>query len=157
MRTLHGKNIKLAGFASSKIEPSRCEAKRRAVGKGTPNKATSEAREACAELVDDPTYRATLRDRLLAGQLAPAVEPCCALRQRQAGRRGAARQPDSGYFGDRGQEALVGSGKIVKRDDHLMDAARYLVVSGRELMRTKPKPAIYDDWPTEYSPTAWIG
>jgi hypothetical protein len=33
-----------------------------------------------------------------------------------------------------------GTGKIVKRDDHLMDATRYLVVSGRTLMRTKPKP-----------------
>jgi len=42
--------------------------------KGTFNKATTEARVACAELVDDPTYRAKLRDRLLAAQLAPAVE-----------------------------------------------------------------------------------
>jgi len=33
-----------------------------------------------------------------------------------------------------------GAGKIVKRDDHLMDATRYLVVSGRPLMHTKPKP-----------------
>lgn len=31
-----------------------------------------------------------------------------------------------------------GNGKIVKRDDHLMDATRYLIVSGRELMRTAP-------------------
>ena len=30
-----------------------------------------------------------------------------ALRQRQAGRRGAARQPDPGHLGNRGQEALV--------------------------------------------------
>ena len=33
-----------------------------------------------------------------------------------------------------------GSGKIVKRDDHLMDATRYLTVSGRLLMRTAPEP-----------------
>ena len=29
-------------------------------------------------------------------------------------------------------------GKIVKQNDHLMDASRYLVMSGRERMRTKP-------------------
>ncbi|MDE3159600.1 MAG: hypothetical protein KGM92_12605 [Acidobacteriota bacterium] len=34
-----------------------------------------------------------------------------------------------------------GSGKIVKRDDHLMDATRYLIVSGRLLMRPVPKPS----------------
>jgi hypothetical protein len=33
-----------------------------------------------------------------------------------------------------------GSRKIVKRDDHLMDATRYLIVSGRPRMRTKPQP-----------------
>ena len=33
-----------------------------------------------------------------------------------------------------------GSGKIVKRDDHQMDATRYLIVSGRLQMRTAPKP-----------------
>ena len=33
-----------------------------------------------------------------------------------------------------------GSGKIVKRDDHLMDATRYLIVSGRTRMCTQPKP-----------------
>jgi len=33
-----------------------------------------------------------------------------------------------------------GSGKIVKRDDHLMDATRYLIVSGRLQMRTAPEP-----------------
>ncbi len=32
-----------------------------------------------------------------------------------------------------------GTGKIVKRDDPLMDAAGYLVVSGREIMRGPPK------------------
>ena len=34
-----------------------------------------------------------------------------------------------------------GSGKIVKRDDHLMDATRYLIVSGRLLMRIAPEPS----------------
>jgi terminase large subunit-like protein len=33
-----------------------------------------------------------------------------------------------------------GSGKIVKRDDHLMDATRYLIISGRQRMCTKPQP-----------------
>jgi hypothetical protein len=33
-----------------------------------------------------------------------------------------------------------GSGKIVKRDDRLMDATRYLVISGRACMHTKPQP-----------------
>lgn len=31
-------------------------------------------------------------------------------------------------------------GRAVKQNDHLMDAMRYLIVSGRERMRTKPKP-----------------
>jgi hypothetical protein len=42
--------------------------------KGSLNKATIEAREACAKLVDDPVYQATLRRRLLQGKLAPAME-----------------------------------------------------------------------------------
>ena len=33
-----------------------------------------------------------------------------------------------------------GSGKIVKRDDHLMDATRYLIISGRPRMHTQPQP-----------------
>lgn len=37
-----------------------------------------------------------------------------------------------------------GNGKIVKRDDHLMDATRYLVVSGREHMKLAPKPHVYN-------------
>jgi hypothetical protein len=43
-----------------------------------------------------------------------------------------------------------GSGKIVKRDDHLMHATRYLVVSGRPLMRIKPKQ------PSSVPPQAWM-
>lgn len=42
--------------------------------KGTPNKATAEAKEACSALVDDPAYRKKLKERLLSGKLAPAVE-----------------------------------------------------------------------------------
>lgn len=33
-----------------------------------------------------------------------------------------------------------GAGKVVKRDDHLLDCLRYLCVSGRPLMRVAPKP-----------------
>lgn len=32
------------------------------------------------------------------------------------------------------------NGEIVKQDDHLMDSMRYLVVSGRDRMKTKPLP-----------------
>jgi hypothetical protein len=32
------------------------------------------------------------------------------------------------------------SGKNVKRDDHLMDATRYLIVSGRLQMQLPPEP-----------------
>ena len=42
--------------------------------KGVPNKASLEAKEVCAKLVDDPQYQARLRQRMLAGKLAPAVE-----------------------------------------------------------------------------------
>jgi hypothetical protein len=42
--------------------------------KGTPNKATVEAKAACAALVDDPAYREALAKRLRAGKLSPAME-----------------------------------------------------------------------------------
>ena len=42
--------------------------------KGTPNKATAEARAVCAAIVNDPTYRAKLTARAQAGTLAPPVE-----------------------------------------------------------------------------------
>ena len=42
--------------------------------RGTPNRATGDARECCAKLVDDPAYQAKLRRRLLSGELAPALE-----------------------------------------------------------------------------------
>jgi phage terminase large subunit-like protein len=52
-----------------------------------------------------------------------------------------------------------GSGKIVKRDDHLMDATRYLIVSGRLRMRTPPaRPTPWpDDWgPIYRGPDSWM-
>jgi hypothetical protein len=42
--------------------------------KGVPNKATVEAKEVCAKMVDDPVYQQALRLRLHRGKLAPAVE-----------------------------------------------------------------------------------
>jgi hypothetical protein len=39
-----------------------------------PNTATREVREAAAELVENPRYRANLEQRLIAGKLAPAME-----------------------------------------------------------------------------------
>lgn len=42
--------------------------------KGTPNRATTEAKEVCSALVDDPEYLEALRTRLLSGTLAPGVE-----------------------------------------------------------------------------------
>ena len=42
--------------------------------KGVPNKATVEVKAVCAQLLDDPRYRARLKTRLLAGKLAPVVE-----------------------------------------------------------------------------------
>ena len=42
--------------------------------KGTPNKATAEAKEVCTRLVDDRVYLTKLRQRLRAGTLSPAVE-----------------------------------------------------------------------------------
>jgi hypothetical protein len=41
---------------------------------GSLNRATIEAKEACAALVDDPEYRRSLAERLRTGKLAPAVE-----------------------------------------------------------------------------------
>ncbi len=42
--------------------------------KGVPNYATREAKLACAELIDDPVYRAKLKQRLLRGTLPSALE-----------------------------------------------------------------------------------
>jgi hypothetical protein len=41
---------------------------------GSLNKATVEAKAACAELVDDPAYRRSLARRLRTGKLSPAME-----------------------------------------------------------------------------------
>ena len=54
--------------------------------KGVPNKATVEAKQACAEIVDDPHYRARLVERARAGTLAPAVETMRGIREGQAER-----------------------------------------------------------------------
>jgi len=48
-----------------------------------------------------------------------------------------------------------GSGKIVKRDDHLMDATRYLIVSGRLLMTTEPRYEPYTE-PSSLGPDEWM-
>ena len=40
-------------------------------------------------------------------------------------------------------------GKVVKQNDHLMDAMRYLIVSGRERMKVKPAPA-------KQGPERWV-
>lgn len=42
--------------------------------KGSKNKATIEAKKACAEIVDDPAYRENLIERARNGKLAPAIE-----------------------------------------------------------------------------------
>lgn len=41
---------------------------------GIPNKVTLEAKEAAAEIVDNPDYRAKLLERMKSGKVAPAVE-----------------------------------------------------------------------------------
>lgn len=42
--------------------------------KGAPNKVTAEVRKAAQGLVEDPVYRASLKERLQSGKLAPAME-----------------------------------------------------------------------------------
>ena len=42
--------------------------------KGTPNKATTEARTLCRNLVSDEEYRRRFRDRFVKGQLPPRLE-----------------------------------------------------------------------------------
>jgi hypothetical protein len=42
--------------------------------KGTPNKATTEAKAFCSSIVDSPAYQNMLRQRAIEGKLAPAVE-----------------------------------------------------------------------------------
>lgn len=51
-----------------------------------------------------------------------------------------------------------GSGNIVKRDDHLMDSTRYLIVSGRLIMCTEPRPdTSYRPGPDlRGNPQAWM-
>ena len=50
-----------------------------------------------------------------------------------------------------------GAGKIVKRDDHLMDATRYLIVSGRLQMQLPPEPEPPPRYEHLYrGPDAWM-
>ncbi len=49
-----------------------------------------------------------------------------------------------------------GWGKIVKRDDHLMDATRYLIVSGRPGMRTEPQRTPRCTPPYDRGPHSWM-
>jgi hypothetical protein len=49
-----------------------------------------------------------------------------------------------------------GSGKIVKREDHLMDATRYLIVSGRSHMKTRPRPSSRVAEPKDLGPRGWM-
>lgn len=42
--------------------------------KGTPNKVTAEARDICRAFLESAPYRVTLKDRIEAGRLPPAVE-----------------------------------------------------------------------------------
>lgn len=48
------------------------------------------------------------------------------------------------------------NGKIVKRDDHLMDCTRYIVVSGRDLMAVKPRTADPQHDYGDASDDAWM-
>lgn len=48
-------------------------------------------------------------------------------------------------------------GKIVKANDHLMDATRYLMVSGRRLMCIQPRPPRrVADYPRYLGPRSWM-
>jgi hypothetical protein len=47
-------------------------------------------------------------------------------------------------------------GKIVKVADHLMDATRYLVISGRGVMRTVPRPVVASSV-RRSTPADWMG
>ena len=49
-----------------------------------------------------------------------------------------------------------GSGKIVKRDDHLMDATRYLIVSGRMLMKIEEREFHPNPSPRSLGPNGWM-
>lgn len=47
--------------------------------------------------------------------------------------------------------------KPLKRDDHLMDATRYLIVSGRDRMKTKPVKETYYGLPySNFGPNGWM-
>jgi phage terminase large subunit-like protein len=48
-------------------------------------------------------------------------------------------------------------GKIVKAHDHLMDATRYLLVSGRDYLRVKPQPQLYSGPAIHQGAGGWMG
>ena len=50
-----------------------------------------------------------------------------------------------------------GSGKVVKRNDHLMDATRYLMVSGRAGMCVEPQPEPPYERSRYRGPASWMG
>jgi phage terminase large subunit-like protein len=50
-----------------------------------------------------------------------------------------------------------GSGKVVKRNDHLMDATRYLMVSGRAGMCVEPQLEPSYEPPRYRGPASWMG
>ena len=45
-------------------------------------------------------------------------------------------------------------GRVVKQNDHLMDATRYFIVSGRERMTTAPKKVTEPEYQFEGIPSA---
>ena len=49
-------------------------------------------------------------------------------------------------------------GKVVKENDHLMDATRYLIVSGRDRMivKPRPRPGILDEGPAYRGEGGWM-
>lgn len=49
-----------------------------------------------------------------------------------------------------------GNGRIVKREDHLMDATRYLIVSGRSVMKTEPVPVVPNPYIHAHKVDSWM-
>ncbi len=47
-------------------------------------------------------------------------------------------------------------GKIVKANDHLMDATRYFVISGAQALQIPPQPVVYSPSELSYDQTSWM-
>jgi len=61
----------------------------------------------------------------------------------------------SNFYSDLRTYRRDADGKVVKERDHATDAMRYLIISGRGLRATKPKPSDDDEFrPTPYCPGA---